>query len=131
VDVAHAVADDQVRPSLQLLQDVRLLSVIIPCLNEAQSIRKCVIAALGAIERSEIAGEVIVADNGSEDGSAELAELAGAHVIREHRRGYGSAYMAGLAAARGRYIVMADADLTYDFDEIPRFLSGVARAAGG
>ena len=63
-----------------------------------------------------------MADNDSEDGSAELAELAGARVVREPRRGYGSAYLAGFAAARGEYIVMADADLTYDFEEIPRFL---------
>jgi glycosyltransferase involved in cell wall biosynthesis len=75
--------------------------------------------------RAGIAGEVIVADNGSEDGSAELAELAGAHVVREPRRGYGSAYIAGFAAAGGEYIVMADADLTYDFEEIPSFLAAL------
>ena len=69
-----------------------------------------------------IPGEVVVADNGSEDRSAELAAAAGARVVHEPRRGYGSAYLAGFAAARGRYIVMADADLTYDFDEIPRFV---------
>ena len=74
-----------------------------------------------------IAGEVVVADNASEDGSAELATAAGARVVHEPRRGYGSAYLAGFAAARGRYIVMADADLTYDFGEIPRF---VERARG-
>jgi glycosyltransferase involved in cell wall biosynthesis len=99
-----------------------LVSVIIPCLNEAENIEQCVTAAWGAMERSGIAGEVIVADNGSEDDSAELAELAGAHVIHELRRGYGSAYIAGFRAARGTYILMADADLTYDFDEIPTFL---------
>jgi glycosyltransferase involved in cell wall biosynthesis len=98
------------------------LSVVIPCLNEAENIERCVTSALGAMARSSIRGEVIVADNGSEDGSAELAELAGARVVREPRRGYGSAYLAGFAAARGEYIVMADADLTYDFEEIPRFL---------
>ena len=69
-----------------------------------------------------------MADNASEDGSAELARAAGARVVHEPRRGYGSAYLAGFAAARGRYIVMADADLTYDFGEIPRF---VERARGG
>lgn len=99
-----------------------LLSVVIPCLNEAENIERCVTSALGAMARSNIPGEVIVADNDSEDGSAELAELAGARVVREPRRGYGSAYLAGFAAARGEYIVMADADLTYDFEEIPRFL---------
>jgi glycosyltransferase involved in cell wall biosynthesis len=99
-----------------------LISVVIPCLNEAESIEQCVTGALRAMELAGIPGEVIVADNGSEDGSAELAEVMGAHVIHEPQRGYGSAYMAGFAAARGEYIVMADADLTYDFDEIPRFL---------
>ena len=67
-------------------------------------------------------GEVVVVDNGSEDGSAELAAAAGARVVDEPRRGYGSAYLAGFAAARGDYIVMIDADLTYDFEEIPRFV---------
>jgi glycosyltransferase involved in cell wall biosynthesis len=106
-----------------------LLSVVIPCLNEAENIELCVSAALGAMTRAGIFGEVIVADNGSEDGSAELAESAGAHVVREPRRGYGSAYLAGFAAARGEYIVMADADLTYDFDEIPSFLAELSDGA--
>jgi glycosyltransferase involved in cell wall biosynthesis len=99
------------------------LSVIIPCLNEAENIELCVTAALREIELAGISGEVIVADNGSEDGSAELARVAGARVVHESRRGYGSAYIAGFAAARGAYIVMADADLTYDFGEIPSFLA--------
>jgi glycosyltransferase involved in cell wall biosynthesis len=106
-----------------------LLSVVIPCLNEAENIEQCVTAALGAMAGAGIDGEVIVADNGSEDGSAELAELAGAHVVREPRRGYGSAYIAGFAAARGEYIVMADADLTYDFEEIPSFLAALRDGA--
>jgi len=74
------------------------------------------------METAGIAGEVIVADNDSTDASAELAQLAGARVVHEPRRGYGSAYIAGFGAARGAYILMADADLTYDFDEIPNFL---------
>jgi glycosyltransferase involved in cell wall biosynthesis len=98
------------------------VSVVIPCLNEAQSIARCVAAALGAIERAGIGGEVIVVDNGSTDGSPPLAEAAGARVVHEPRRGYGSAYLAGFATAGGDWIVMADADLTYDFEEIPRFL---------
>jgi glycosyltransferase involved in cell wall biosynthesis len=101
----------------------RLLSVVIPCLNEAENIELCVGSALSAMKRAGIRGEVIVADNGSEDGSPQLAEIAGAHVVHELRRGYGSAYIAGFAAARGTYIVMADADLTYDFEEIPRFVA--------
>jgi glycosyltransferase involved in cell wall biosynthesis len=107
----------------------RLLSVVIPCLNEAENIELCVTAAQAAMTRAEIAGEVIVADNGSEDGSAELALLAGARVVHEPRRGYGSAYLAGFAAASGEYIVMADADLTYDFEEIPSFLAALRDGA--
>jgi glycosyltransferase involved in cell wall biosynthesis len=102
---------------------------VIPCLNEAENIEQCVDRALRTLELAGIAGEVIVADNGSEDGSGELAELAGARVVREPRRGYGSAYLAGFAAARGTYIVMADADLTYDFGEIPRFLAALEDGA--
>lgn len=98
------------------------VSVVIPCLNEAENIEQCIAAAREALDSNGIAGEVVVADNASEDGSAELAEAAGARVVREPRRGYGSAYLAGFAAARGEFIVMGDADLTYDFNEIPRFL---------
>ena len=98
------------------------VSVVIPCLNESASIERCVQKAREALDEAGYAGEVVVADNGSEDGSPELAERAGAIVVHEPRRGYGSAYLAGLAAARGEYIVMADADLTYDFADIPRFV---------
>jgi glycosyltransferase involved in cell wall biosynthesis len=106
-----------------------LVSVVIPCLNEAENIESCVKAALGAIERMGVPGEVVVADNNSEDDSARLAEQAGARVVIEHRRGYGSAYLAGFAASTGRYIVMADADLTYDFDEIPHFVEELQAGA--
>src|SRR3954470_24660204 len=109
--------------------DELIVSVVIPCLNEAENIEACVKSALEALETSGIAGEVLVADNASEDGSAELAEAAGARVIHEPRRGYGSAYLAGFRAARGRYIVMADADLTYDFAEIPRFVEHLEAGA--
>ncbi|HEY3758930.1 MAG TPA: glycosyltransferase family 2 protein [Solirubrobacteraceae bacterium] len=106
-----------------------VISVVIPCLNEAENIEQCVSSALRAIALAEVAGEVIVADNGSLDGSAELAQAAGAHVIHQPVRGYGSAYLAGFAAARGEFIVMADADLTYDFEEIPRFLAELQAGA--
>ena len=96
--------------------------MVIPCLNEAASIERCVTRAREALQGQGWEGEVIVADNGSEDGSAEIAKAAGALVVFEPRRGYGSAYLAGFAAATGEYIVMADADLTYDFDDIPRFV---------
>jgi glycosyltransferase involved in cell wall biosynthesis len=106
-----------------------LVSVVIPCLNEAENISSCVTAALEAIVRMGVHGEVVVADNNSEDDSARLAEEAGARVVVERRRGYGSAYLAGFEASRGRYIVMADADLTYDFDEIPRFVEALEDGA--
>jgi glycosyltransferase involved in cell wall biosynthesis len=99
------------------------VSIVIPCLNEAGTIEECIRRARHVLDVNDIPGEVIVADNGSEDGSGGLAEAAGARVIHEPERGYGSAYMAGFSAARGRYIVMADADLTYDFDETPRFVA--------
>src|SRR3954453_23870296 len=109
--------------------DAPVVSVVIPCLNEAENIEACVVAALEAVVRMGVSGEVVVADNDSEDDSAGIAERAGARVIVERRRGYGSAYMAGFAAARGRYIVMADADLTYDFKEIPRFVEELEKGA--
>ncbi len=116
----QADADDQSTP---------LVSVVIPCLNEAENIEECVTAAREALRRMDVDGEVVVADNNSEDDSAALAERAGARVIVERRRGYGSAYLAGFAASRGRYIVMADADLTYDFNEIPRFVDELDKGA--
>jgi glycosyltransferase involved in cell wall biosynthesis len=88
-----------------------------------------VTTALRVLEEFGIDGEVVVADNASEDRSAELAAAAGARVVHEPRRGYGSAYLAGFAASRGRYIIMADADLTYDFREIPRFVEHLDEGA--
>src|SRR6266581_1804565 len=98
------------------------ISVVIPCLDEAETITECVTAAREVLEENGLAGEVIVVDNGSTDGSGDLARAAGAVVVEEPRRGYGSAYLAGLDVAHGDYIVMVDADLTYDFREIPRFV---------
>src|SRR5579862_9085579 len=102
--------------------DAVSVSVVIPCLNEAESIGQCVLTAQRVLDEHGLDGEVIVVDNGSDDGSGDLAARAGARVVDEPRRGYGSAYLAGFAAARGGYIVMIDADLTYDFEEIPRFV---------
>jgi glycosyltransferase involved in cell wall biosynthesis len=102
--------------------DAVRVSVVIPCLNEAESIAQCVVIARRVLDEHGLSGEVLVVDNGSDDGSGRLARVAGARVIDEPRRGYGSAYLAGFAQARGDYIVMIDADLTYDFEEIPRFI---------
>lgn len=102
--------------------DEPTVSVVIPALNEAESIQACVRRSIETMEAHGIAGEVVVADNGSQDGTPEIARDAGARVIHEQRKGYGSAYLAGFAAARGKYIVMGDADETYDFGEIARFV---------
>jgi glycosyltransferase involved in cell wall biosynthesis len=106
-----------------------LVSVVIPCLNEAENIEDVVSVATSVMHERRIAGEVIVADNGSTDGSAELARKAGARVVEQPLRGYGNAYQAGFAAARGKYIVMGDADRTYDFREIPRFVDELEAGA--
>jgi len=94
------------------------ISVVMPCLNEEETIGICVEKALEGIRRTGLPGEVIVSDNGSEDRSIEIAESLGARVVRQPKRGYGNAYLAGFNAARGRYIVMGDSDNTYDFTEI-------------
>jgi glycosyltransferase involved in cell wall biosynthesis len=98
------------------------VSVVIPCLNEANSIGICVSKAMLAFQTAGIPGEVVVADNGSTDGSIEIAEKLGARVVRVEARGYGSALRAGIAGARGAFIVMGDADDSYDFGEVPRFV---------
>ena len=109
--------------------DAPLVSVVIPCLNEEETIGRCVRAAREVLADLDGECEVIVVDNDSEDESGRIAAAAGARVIHERRRGYGSAYLAGFAAARGRYLVMADADLTYDLKEIPRFVSELEAGA--
>jgi glycosyltransferase involved in cell wall biosynthesis len=98
------------------------VSVVMPCLNEAETLQICIEKALGALRRSGLVGEVIVADNGSTDGSQAIAHRAGARVVEVSRRGYGSALRGGISAAAGTYIVMGDADASYDFDAIPAFL---------
>jgi glycosyltransferase involved in cell wall biosynthesis len=109
--------------------DAPRVSVVIPCLNEAENIVECVTRAKTVMAEHGLTGEVIVADNASDDGSPELAKGAGALVVHEPRRGYGSAYLAGFAAARGDYVVMADADLTYDWNYIPDFVKKLDEGA--
>jgi glycosyltransferase involved in cell wall biosynthesis len=99
------------------------LSVIMPCLNEVETIASCIGKAQRALAESGIAGEIIVADNGSTDGSRELAESLGARVVPVPVRGYGAALMGGIEAARGKYILMGDADDSYDFGELPKFVA--------
>ena len=98
------------------------LSVVMPCLNEADTLEACIQKALSSIETLGIAGEVVVADNGSTDGSIQIAEAAGARVVNVSQQGYGSALMGGIEAARGKYVIMGDADDSYNFLEIPKFL---------
>jgi glycosyltransferase involved in cell wall biosynthesis len=98
------------------------VSVVMPCLNEADTVAACVGKARRALTEAGIVGEVIVADNGSTDASRELAETAGARVVPVAEKGYGAALMGGIAAASGRYVVMGDADESYDFLEVPRFV---------
>src|SRR5207302_957941 len=105
------------------------ISVVIPCLNEAETVAAVVEKARAGIANTGLAGEVIVVDNGSTDGSAERAAAAGAEIVHEPRRGYGSAYLAGLARARGRYVVLADADDTYDVTRLAELLEPLRKGA--
>ena len=103
------------------------VSVVIPCLNEADTLGTCLEKVQRAFREHAIAGEVIVADNGSTDGSVEIAVRSGARVVPVRARGYGNALMGGIAAARGRFVIMGDADDSYDFLELPRLVAGLRR----
>ena len=98
------------------------VSILMPCLDEADTIASCIRKAQHAVANAGIAAEIIVADNGSTDGSREIALGLGASVVDVPVKGYGSALMGGIAAARGRFVVMADADDSYDFGEVPKFV---------
>jgi len=99
------------------------VSVVIPCLNEARSLGFCIDKALTAFREAGIAGEVVVADNGSTDGSLEIADKHGARVVHATARGYGSALRKGIEEAKGQFIVMGDADDSYDFSQVPLFVA--------
>ena len=105
-------------PATELVE----ISVVIPCLNEANSVGTCIDKAYSAFAVHHLAGEVIVADNGSTDGSIEIATARGARVVRVELQGYGAALREGIRAARGQFIIMGDADDSYDFSDIPQFL---------
>jgi glycosyltransferase involved in cell wall biosynthesis len=94
------------------------VSIVMPCLNEAETLAICIAMALEAIEKGGYSAEIIVADNGSSDGSQPLARELGARVVDVQRKGYGSALIGGIDAAHGRYVVMGDADASYDFAAI-------------
>jgi glycosyltransferase involved in cell wall biosynthesis len=118
-------ADPSPQPASSPSADSRApeVSVVIPCLNESRSVGICVDKALQALQAAGIPGEVVVADNGSSDGSQKIAAEHGARVVHAELRGYGHALRAGIAAARGPFIVMGDADDSYDFLELPRFVA--------
>jgi len=99
------------------------VSIVMPCLNERETVTVCVTKALGWLRASGYAGEVVVVDNGSSDGSPELAEQAGARVVHETVRGYGAALRRGFAEARGNWLVMGDCDDTYDFAQLDNLVS--------
>ena len=101
------------------------LTILMPCLNEAETVATCVHKARGFLTRTGISGEVLVADNGSTDGSPTLASEAGARVVYVEARGYGSALRAGMEAARGRYVIMGDADDSYDFSQLDSFVESL------
>ncbi len=105
------------------------LSVVLPCLNEAHTLPTCIAQIQRVIETQDLSAEIIVADNGSTDGSRDIAAELGAQVTAVPDRGYGSALMGGIAAARGRYIIMGDADASYNFADIPKFLEQLRAGA--
>ena len=105
------------------------LTILMPCLDEAETVGTCVRKACDFLERAGVAGEVLVADNGSTDGSQDLARAAGARVVDVPRRGYGAALIAGIKAARGCYVIMGDADDSYDFTALDRFVAELRNGA--
>jgi glycosyltransferase involved in cell wall biosynthesis len=98
------------------------ISVVMPCLNEAETLAVCIQKATRCLGENSVTGEIIVADNGSTDGSQSIAEAGGARVVSVEAKGYGSALMGGIAAARGRFVIMADADDSYDFSALMPFI---------
>lgn len=126
----HSPAIDNRRPPMtidnnrprQPSQTGLELSIVMPCLNESETLQLCIEKARQALLDHNIEGEIIIADNGSTDGSQEIAGRLNVRLVKVEKKGYGNALMGGIEAARGKYIVMGDADASYDFSHIPRFL---------
>jgi glycosyltransferase involved in cell wall biosynthesis len=117
--VPHPIA----KPAPQPAADEVELSIVMPCLNEAETLAACIRKARASLDRLDVAGEIVVADNGSSDGSQALAASLGARVVPVATRGYGAALQAGIAASCGRYVIMGDADDSYDFGAIDGFVA--------
>ncbi len=98
------------------------LSIVMPCLNEAETLAKCIEKAKGYLARSGIQGEVVIGDNGSTDGSQQIARDLGARVVDVPRRGYGAALMGAIEASKGKYVIMGDSDDSYDFSNLDKFV---------
>ena len=105
------------------------VSVVMPCLNEEETIAECVRKALDSFREHGIKGEVVVSDNGSTDRSVEIATSLGARVVHQTKKGYGNAYHKGISEARGRYVVIGDSDNTYDFGEVHKFIEPLRQGA--
>lgn len=105
------------------------LTILMPCLNEAETLATCVTKAMDYLKRSGIDGEVVIADNGSTDGSQKIAEDLGARVVAVPVRGYGAALGAGIAAAKGRFVIMGDSDDSYDFSRLDGFVERLRAGA--
>jgi glycosyltransferase involved in cell wall biosynthesis len=113
-------------PAERPIDEVRTeLSILMPCLNEAETLATCITKAQKALDELDVVGEIIIADNGSTDGSPEIAASLGARVIHVAQKGYGSALLGGIKAARGKYIIMGDADDSYDFTKLGPFLENL------
>ncbi|MEC7881402.1 MAG: glycosyltransferase family 2 protein [Verrucomicrobiota bacterium] len=108
--------------SQQGLSESIEISVVMPCLNEAETLKLCISKALSCLRENKVTGEVVVADNGSIDSSKQIAESAGARVVLAKSKGYGNALIEGISAARGKYIIMGDADDSYDFSSLMVFI---------
>jgi glycosyltransferase involved in cell wall biosynthesis len=121
-EVAGAQVERTPAPAIEL-------TILMPCLNEAATLPACIRKAKEFLQRTGIAGEILIADNGSKDGSQEVARQMGARVIHVARRGYGSALTAGIEAARGRYVIMGDSDASYDFSKLDLYVNGLRAGA--
>src|SRR5262245_61865327 len=118
-----------VAPLREIAPETVELTILMPCLNEAETLAACIRKAKYFLSEEGVAGEVLVADNGSTDGSQQIAAALGARVVNVARKGYGAALLGGIAAARGRFIVMGDADDSYDFSTLGAFLDRLREGA--